>query len=1108
MGYNKVVSEMKKLYSGSILRRLLPPLGLLVVLLLFLGLTLLRQQHKKELDNAVAKQIEFFHYFFRENLKKHSQSLSMAALPLSADENIQKALYEGNREELLRLGLPLFEKLKISHNLTHFHYFSAERISVLRLHRPEFNGDLIERFTAIAAERTRKQASGIELGLLGTLTMRVVQPIFYKGQLSGYLELGKDIRDILAENPVSGAEKAVFVNKSYLKAEFWKNGMDMIGRTAEWETFSDVVMIYASSDFLSDYLLRNRQVPGIGGGESVEIESALGKRICRFAVLPLFDVSGVEIGALLVACDITAEKRAFYAILRRGMFAGLLLLGFLLGFIYMLLRRTDRAMIQQRADLARSEELYRFLVGGLPDVIMRFDANYAHLFVSENVVNVTGIPAADFIGRTYGEMGFSEEQCLFWEKAIGEVFTKGSPFETEFSFDSVLGTVFFDWRLVPEFNADGSVQSVLSIARDVTARKMAERDYRALFTEMIDASALHEIICDENDEPVDYRFLAVNPAFECMTGLKGEDIIGKTVLEVLPKTEAHWIKTYGQVALSGEAVHFENFSAEIDKYFEVKAFSPEKGLFVCIFADITERRRAEEVLRKSHERLEVVMDSMDAIVYIADINSHEVLFANSMVRAQCGENILGGKCWRTFQNQDGPCAFCTNEKLLDKHGKPTGIYRWIHHNHQDGRWYDCRDRAIQWIDGRMVRMEIATDITEFKALEEQLLQSQKMESIGRLAGGVAHDFNNMLSVISGYSEMGIVELNNAGAVNKEGLLNKLQEIKKAAESSANLTRQLLAFSRKQTISPRVLNINETISSMLKMLQRLIGEDIFLTWLPSENDCTVFMDPSQLDQILVNLCVNARDAINGIGKLTIETAPVFIDENYCSIHAEASPGQYVLLTVSDNGCGMSKETVSKVFEPFFTTKGLGKGTGLGLPTVYGIVKQNNGFVNVYSELSRGSVFKVYLPYHVMESETLKQFKADEIVADSGDEGTVLLVEDEPAILQMTVMMLETTGYTVLSAPGSEGALTLAEKYDGDINLLITDVIMPDMNGRELAEKLKRMYPEIKILFMSGYTANVIAHHGVLDEGVNFIQKPFTRNELREKMREILNDPVQV
>jgi nitrogen-specific signal transduction histidine kinase/CheY-like chemotaxis protein len=405
-------------------------------------------------------------------------------------------------------------------------------------------------------------------------------------------------------------------------------------------------------------------------------------------------------------------------------------------------------------------------------------------------------------------------------------------------------------------------------------------------------------------------------------------------------------------------------------------------------------------------------------------------------------------------------------------------------------------------------MEIATDITEFKALEEQLLQSQKMESIGRLAGGVAHDFNNMLSVISGYSEMGISELSNTGVVNKESLLNKFQEIKKAADSSANLTRQLLAFSRKQTISPSALNINETISNMLKMLQRLIGEDIFLNWLPSENECTVFMDPSQLDQILVNLCVNARDAINGIGKLTIETAPVFIDEDYCSLHAEASPGQYVLLTVSDNGCGMSKETVSKVFEPFFTTKGIGKGTGLGLPTVYGIVKQNNGFVNIYSELSQGSTFKIYLPYNAGESPDLKQFKADEIVADLGDAGTVLLVEDEPAILQMTVMMLETTGYTVLSASGSEEALAQAEKYDGDINLLITDVIMPDMNGRELAEKLKRMYPEIKILFMSGYTANVIAHHGVLDEGVNFIQKPFTRNELREKMREILNDPVQV
>lgn len=395
----------------------------------------------------------------------------------------------------------------------------------------------------------------------------------------------------------------------------------------------------------------------------------------------------------------------------------------------------------------------------------------------------------------------------------------------------------------------------------------------------------------------------------------------------------------------------------------------------------------------------------------------------------------------------------------------------------------------------MIYRLVIIDITELKHAEKALAQSQKMESIGRLAGGVAHDFNNMLMVILGYTEMSIGSLDTS-----DPLHENLMEIRNAAKRSADLTRQLLAFARKQSIAPKVLDINQTIQGMLKLLERLIGENIDLHWQQGKDLWQVKFDPSQLDQILANLCVNARDAIDGVGNVLITTANINCDKVYCSNHAYALEGDYVLLTVSDDGCGMEKEILENLFEPFFTTKEFGQGTGLGLATVYGIVQQNNGFINVHSEPGKGTTFRIYLPRHMKNVPQINKEDQKEPAAHGHE--TILLVEDEPAILTMGKIMLESLGYKVLTADLPIKAINIAKDHAGAIDLLMTDVIMPEMHGRDLAQNILSIIPHVKCLFMSGYTADVIAHDGLIEEGTHFIQKPFSRRELALKVRNVL------
>ncbi len=539
-----------------------------------------------------------------------------------------------------------------------------------------------------------------------------------------------------------------------------------------------------------------------------------------------------------------------------------------------------------------------------------------------------------------------------------------------------------------------------------------------------------------------------------------------------------------------------------------------------IFRDITERKQAVAALLAERRYLTDIIDSLPDATFIIDTDQRIVVW-NWAIEEMTGvkrEDLLGRGNYAyavplygeprpilidllNISEKEMERAYSTVTRSDDKIYAETfiqslnggqGAYLW-------GVAAPLYDRSGL----RIGAIEVIKDITALKRteknnihLQEQLLQSQKIESIGLLAGGVAHDFNNMLGVILGHAELAQIRLDK-----DQPLFYNLEEIRKAAQRSADLTRQLLTFARKQTIAPEIISLNETVNGMLTMLRRLIGEDINLVWLPGKNLGLVNMDPSQLDQILANLFVNARDAIADTGKVTIETDGVVFDEAYCKTHNDFVPGKYILMAVSDNGCGMDSETMAHLFEPFFTTKEMGKGTGLGLAMIYGIVKQNNGVINVYSEPGLGTTFKIYLPQHANDAETMPEMDSTN-VAMRGNE-SILLVEDEPMILDMTTTMLELQGYKVFPAKTPGAAIRLASEHAGTIHLLMTDVVMPEMNGRDLARNLLSLYPKLKCLFMSGYTANVIAHHGVLDDGVHFIQKPFDLKDLAAKIRNVLD-----
>jgi PAS domain S-box-containing protein len=436
-------------------------------------------------------------------------------------------------------------------------------------------------------------------------------------------------------------------------------------------------------------------------------------------------------------------------------------------------------------------------------------------------------------------------------------------------------------------------------------------------------------------------------------------------------------------------------------------------------------------------------------------------------------------------------------RILDAEGVLTDFQ--TRYRRRDGSliWVSVNSRAVRDAGGRLLHYEgNLHDITQRRILEEQLRHAQKVDAVGRLAGGLAHDMNNLTTVVTGYASLILESLGQADPLRQD-----VEEIKRAGERAASLVRQLLTFSRKQVVEPQIVDLNDVIQDTEKMLRRLIGEDIQVETVLGPDLNPVKVDPGQMEQVLMNLVVNARDAMPRGGRLTIETANVDLDEAYVRRHATVEPGQYVMMAVSDTGVGMAPAILEKMFEPFFTTKGLGKGTGLGLATVYGIVKQSGGNIWVYSEPDKGSTFKVYLP--CVRSEEQKTVGRREAEVPFGGTETVLLVEDEKVVRQLAEKILSGCGYRVVAAKDGNGALELLQAHGDEIHLMLTDVVMPGVSGKELAERAAVMRPQMKVLYMSGYTDNAIVHHGVLDSGVNFLQKPFTPSGLSRRVRGVLD-----
>jgi PAS domain S-box-containing protein len=518
---------------------------------------------------------------------------------------------------------------------------------------------------------------------------------------------------------------------------------------------------------------------------------------------------------------------------------------------------------------------------------------------------------------------------------------------------------------------------------------------------------------------------------------------------------------------------------------------------------------AEDELKKQQKFLREVIDADPSLIFVKDWDGRFIL-ANKAVADlyQTTTEKLVGRTDADFNASPQQVeAFIRADRSVIETGQKQFI--------PEESVTDARTGDVCWFqtiktplaardDGALYVLGVSTDITKRKLAEEslmerdeQLRQSQKLEAVGQLAGGVAHDFNNLLTVIAGYGDLLIRQLHGNDSARR-----KVEEIKRAAERAAGLTRQLLAFSRRQVLQPKAIDLNALINDTGKMLRRLIGENIeFVTVLRNEAGL-IFADPGQVEQVLVNLVVNARDAMPDGGKLVIQTASVELDESYTNMHVAVTPGQYVMLAVSDTGTGMDAETQARIFEPFFTTKEVGKGTGLGLSTVYGIIKQSGGNVWVYSESGKGTTFKIYFPRVAVETRAPRAVEVERAELPRGTE-TILLVEDEPVVRALSRTVLEDGGYIVLEASNGEEALRVCEQYAGPLHLVVTDVVMPKLGGRALVEKIAERFPDAYVLYMSGYTDEAIVHHGVLDSGTNFLEKPFTPDALLRKVREVLD-----
>lgn len=653
-------------------------------------------------------------------------------------------------------------------------------------------------------------------------------------------------------------------------------------------------------------------------------------------------------------------------------------------------------------------------------------------------------------------------------------------------------------------DGDKQIVGCIGIALDVTEQKQAERELRESeerFRAFMDNSPLVAIIKDESG-----RYVYGNRSWAQQFAHELDELIGKDDATLWGEETARQFRVSDDAVLtdwrSSEFVQHMLDRDGMEHWWSSHKFPlrNEAGqrLVGILSLDITEKRRAQLALRRSQESLERAQQLAGLGSWESDPKSETETWSKQLYAIFGRDPDLGPPSFGDFLDLVHPED---RRKLIDaeqvalRTEESLSIEFRTNPSIGPKRELVCTLSAIDRPDGGRILAGTVLDVTERRMLEEQLRQSQKMDAIGQLAGGIAHDFNNLLTAIIGYGDLLLDELEHADPrrATMEGILS-------AAERAASLTRQLLAFSRRQMLQASVLNLNDVLTDMEKMLRRVIGEDVELVGVPEPNLGMVRADRSQIEQVVLNLAVNARDAMPGGGRLTIESANVELDASYTLQHPGSKPGPHVMLAVSDTGTGMNAETLKHIFEPFFTTKDLGKGTGLGLSTVYGILKQSDGSIQVYSEPGRGTTFKIYLP-RVDDNKPTSTAEHARALARGSE--TILVVEDEPAVLQLAGRVLRQSGYSVLEAQGAAEAIEAFEQNDQPINLLLTDVVMPQGSGRDVAESLKRSLPDLRVVYMSGYTDDTVLRHGILEAGAAFLQKPFTPQSLTRLVRDVLD-----
>jgi two-component system cell cycle sensor histidine kinase/response regulator CckA len=723
---------------------------------------------------------------------------------------------------------------------------------------------------------------------------------------------------------------------------------------------------------------------------------------------------------------------------------------------------------------------------------------------NEAFARLAGYKREEFIGKTTMEYGiWADSQQR--DKVLRRLQEEGAVHNLELEArakDGKLHTLLFSINKI----ALDCEPHLLSTAVDITDLKNAEKElkesegkYRELVEKSLQGLAIMQ----------DGRFVFCNGRFAEITGYSVEELQSlspEQIIEMINVEDRGFIDERRRDQAGGKPVpaNYEYRGIKKDgTEIWVEVFSSPieyggKPAIQAAFMDITERKKAVEDVQKALDWQKAIFEGSKEAIMISDKNS-KIIAANERACQLTGysrEELLNMGAWdlnRTVDPSelDSLCSQILNgEEVLGE----TQIYT------KDGRKIDVEfgHRRIS-ISGEFYIHSIARDISNQKRLEKQLQQAQKMEAIGVLAGGVAHDFNNLLNVIIGYSELALRALASDHPVRRD-----IEQVIKAGQQATSLTSQLLAFSRKQILQPEILNLNDIIDETNRMLRRLIGEDIEIASITKPDLGFVNADPVQLQQIIMNLAVNARDAMPHGGRLTIETANVEFDEDFVRNHADTKVGRYVMLAISDDGIGMDAATQARIFEPFFTTKGIRKGTGLGLSTVYGIVKQSNGYIFVYSELGLGTTFKMYLPRvegatapAAAETKSAKEFRGSE---------TVLVVEDEKAVQALICRVLRERGYNVLEAADGIEAQLIDREYEGEIHLVLTDVILPGISGKDIIAQLKSSRPGVKALYISGYTDKTIVNHGVLDSDVAFLQKPFTTDGLARKVRDVIGHNV--